>query len=248
MRVEKPIAERDLEAVADLSRALSRARDAPSIGRALVEAVSDRPPIELAMLLEVDDAQAEALGVYGLSHGREVAWAPQLRIELEGPPSGTAAAVKDRRPIVVEDAASSTVVNQRLVERTGVKSIAFVPAVSGERAIGVLVLATLSTRHAFGQRRAQRSPRRSPPKPGWHWSASRTESALSDALDAGAARRIDRRGRCAPSSTSTPSWKSRRARPVAPSVSAGASSASESRAGRCRSRRSGTRPGFVAGR
>ena len=227
MKIEKPIAERDLEAVADLSRALSRARDAPSIGRALVEAVCDRPPIEFALLLEVDDAQAQALGVYGLSQGREVAWAPQLRIELEGPLSGTAAAVKDRQPIVVEDAATSTVVNQRLVERTGVKSIAFVPAVSGERAIGVLVLATLSTRYAFAHDELTLAQALAA-EAGLALERSRTEEALSAALARERLGRIDRPGRFAPSSISTPSSRSRRARPDLPSGWGGASSASES--------------------
>ena len=75
MRVEKPIAERDLEAIAELSGALSRARDATSIGQALVDAVCERPPIELAMLFRVDESLGHAHGVYGAADGREIDWA-----------------------------------------------------------------------------------------------------------------------------------------------------------------------------
>ena len=182
MRVEKPIAERDLQAIAELSGALSRARDATSIGRALVDAVCERPPIELAVLYRVDESLGHARGVYGAAGGREIDWASEITLELQGDPSGTAAAVRERRAIVVEHAAQSAILNQGLVERTGVKSLAFVPALSGERAIGVLAIGTLSGHHAFEldeltliQALAAEAA--------LALERSRTEDALSDALD-----------------------------------------------------------------
>ena len=134
------------------------------------------------MLFRVDESLGEAHGVYGAADGREIDWASHVRLELEGDPSGTAAAVRERRAIVVEDAARSPIVNQGLVERTGVRSIAFVPAISGERAIGVLAVATLRSQSAFDHDELTLVQALAA-EAGLALERSRTEDALSDALD-----------------------------------------------------------------
>src|SRR5207249_4290686 len=53
-------------------------------------------------------------------------------------------------PVIVYDVAASTIVNRRLAEKVGAKSAAFVPLVSGERVLAVLVVAMTREPHVFG--------------------------------------------------------------------------------------------------
>src|SRR5215208_5079512 len=141
--------DRELGSVAAVSGELGVARNAESIARALLPQVAALLDVDLTVLVLVDEPRREARGVLGLVGEREVEWAAELTLDLDAEPSGIARAVTERVPVIVEDAASSPVVNRRLSEMTGVKSAIFVPLVTGERVTGVVVAGSTTRRRSF---------------------------------------------------------------------------------------------------
>src|SRR5436190_11539685 len=140
---------RELRAVAAVSNALSVAGDAESVARALLDQVTSLPDVDVTVLALVDEDRGEASGLLGFSGGDELALARDLRLELNGPPSGIARAASEKAAIAVEDAAASDIVNPGLVEATGVKSAIFVPLIAGDRVVGVVVAGTTQQQRAF---------------------------------------------------------------------------------------------------
>src|SRR5205085_2486905 len=67
----------------------------------------------------------------------------------EDEPSGIASAAFEGGPVVVYDVAGSARVNRRLAERVGAKSAVFVPLVTDERVLAVLVIATTGEPRVF---------------------------------------------------------------------------------------------------
>jgi len=140
---------RELKAVAAISDALARTTDPEAAGRIFLDEVGSVLGIEFTALAVIDDEAGVAKGLLARAEGRDVDWWRDVRIDLGNEPSGIASAYFQAAPVVVFDCAVSPLVSQRLVERVGAKSGAFVPLIVEERIIGVLIAAPTSTKRAF---------------------------------------------------------------------------------------------------
>ena len=140
---------RELEAVAAISDALARTTDPEAAGRVLLDEVGSVLGIEFTALALIDEQAGQARGLLARDERRDVDWWRDVRIDLGNEPSGIASAYFQAAPVVVFDCAVSPLVSQRLVERVGAKSGAFVPLIVEQRIIGVLVAAPTSAKRAF---------------------------------------------------------------------------------------------------
>jgi two-component system phosphate regulon sensor histidine kinase PhoR len=141
--------ERELRSIEAISNALARAGDADSVARALLDEIASLFSVEFAGLALVDDELNEAHGLLARKDGEDLDYWRGLRFDLRHEPSGVASAAFDAAPVTVYDTRTSSVVNKRVAEAVGAQSAAFVPLVSGERVIAVLVIATTHERRAF---------------------------------------------------------------------------------------------------
>jgi PAS domain S-box-containing protein len=148
-------AERRVASLASVSSALSRADDAEAVARLLLDEVRSLFGVEFAALVLVDDDGRRARGLAARDGGGDVDWFPSVSLDLEHEPSGVASAVFEAAPFAVYDARSSSRVNARLVERTGARSLAYVPLVAKERVIAVLVAAATGAARAFAPEELQ---------------------------------------------------------------------------------------------
>src|SRR5438093_13616050 len=144
-----PAPERELASVASLSSALARARDVDTVGRTLIEECLSHLGVDFAALAVVSEDGMSATGLLALARDGDEEWWPEVSIDFETEPSGIASAVFEGGPVVVYDVAGSPMVNQRLAERVGAKSAVFVPLVTDERVLAVLVLATTKEPRMF---------------------------------------------------------------------------------------------------
>ena len=137
--------ERELAAVSQLSRELVRANDVEAIAHALVAEVGPVLGVDLVALVLVE---APGIGrvVDALGDGKRVDWLVGEQIELGSAPSGVATAISTGESLAVVDAQSSTRVSRRLVERSGIRSAAFVPLLVGGRPLGAIVAGSSTPR------------------------------------------------------------------------------------------------------
>jgi PAS domain S-box-containing protein len=138
-----------LDSVTSLSTSLSHAEDQEAIARVLLHEVVSLLHVEFAALALISDNAKEATGLYARGEGTDVDWWTSVRIDLQHEPSAIASVVFEAAPITIYDVESSPRVNRRLAERVGAKSAAFVPLISRDRVIAVLVAATTSERRPF---------------------------------------------------------------------------------------------------
>jgi PAS domain S-box-containing protein len=138
--------EREVEAVARLSRELVVAPRGEDIAQLLVTEAIDVLGVDLAALALVDDDGATARFVEAFQDGKRIDWLVGTTIELHGEPSGVASAASTREAFAVVDAVNSPRVSRRLVERSGIRSAAFVPLQTPDRVAGVLVAGAASQR------------------------------------------------------------------------------------------------------
>jgi PAS domain S-box-containing protein len=141
--------QRELEVVAELSNAFSRARSPIDVARPLVREVATLLHVGFAGVVLVDGSRSEATGVYGEIDGRDAPWWGELKVDLRHEPSGIASAVFDAAPVTVFDVASSPLPSPRLVERVGARSGAWIPMIAEERVTGVLAIASTGEKRAF---------------------------------------------------------------------------------------------------
>jgi PAS domain S-box-containing protein len=133
-------------------RAAGRVAGAPTFGdaaRTLADEAAALVDTEFSALLMIGADGAEAVGVVARSGGVDVDWMRDVRVDLRNEPSGVASAYHEAAPFSVYDVAHSQRVSQRLAQRSGVKSTAFVPILAERRVIGVLVLGSISAPRAF---------------------------------------------------------------------------------------------------
>ena len=138
-----------LDSVASLSTSLSQAENPESIAGALLNEVVKRLGVEHASLALISDDAKEATGLYALGERADNDWWQSVTIDLENEPSGVASCAFEAAPLTIYDVESSPRVNRRLAERVGAKSAAFVPLISGDRVIAVLVAVTTRQRRHF---------------------------------------------------------------------------------------------------
>ena len=122
---------------------------ASNVARELLGRVERLLEVELAGIFLVNEESRTASAVVGRAAGQELDWFSQVTIDLDNEPSGVATAVFEAAPFAVYDARASRIVSQRLVEVSGVRSVAFVPLLADLRVIAVLVVGTTSQPRAF---------------------------------------------------------------------------------------------------
>jgi PAS domain S-box-containing protein len=144
--------DRELEAVSAISNALIRAReqDELSAARIVCDEVARLAGVEFVAVARVDEPAGEAHGLVARSGGADLPWWSELRVDLRNEPSGIASAVFEATPVAAYDAVGSRRVSRRLAELVGAKSGAWIPMITGDRVMGVLVLASTDARRAFG--------------------------------------------------------------------------------------------------
>ena len=143
------IRDRELEAVADISNALARARTAVDAARPLVRKVTALLGVGFAGVVVVGEGGDDATGVYAELNGEPAAWWGDVHIDLRNEPSGVASAVFDAAPVTVYDIGSSPRISPRLAAMVGAQSGAWVPMLAEERVIGVLVFASTDAKRTF---------------------------------------------------------------------------------------------------
>ena len=143
------IRDRELEAVADISNALARARTPAEAAGPLVRKVRELLGVGFAGVVLVAEGGDSATGVYAELNGERAAWWEEVQVDLRTEPSGIASAVFDAAPVTVYDIASSTRISPRLAARVGAQSGAWVPMVAEERVTGVLVFASTDAKRTF---------------------------------------------------------------------------------------------------
>ena len=141
--------ERELRSIEAISAALSRATDAESIARVLLDEIASLFSVELVGAALVDERSSEARGVLGRREGEDFEYFRDRRFDLRSEPSGIASAVFEVAPVTVYDTLTSPLINQAVAQAVGAQSAAFIPLLSGERVIAVLVIATTRERRAF---------------------------------------------------------------------------------------------------
>jgi PAS domain S-box-containing protein len=128
---------------------LARARDQDAVSRTLLEACLSLLDIDFAAVALVSEDGEHAHGLQAMAPGRDTSWWAEVTLDLEREPSGIASAVFEGGPVVVSDMAGSQRINPHLAEKVGAKSSVFVPIVSEERVLAVLVVATTQAPKAF---------------------------------------------------------------------------------------------------
>jgi PAS domain S-box-containing protein len=141
--------EHEWEPLTPAANAVGRSDDVIAVATGLLEHAEEVTGIELACLVLLEDDTRTGKGVVGRVNGRDLEWFSDVRIDLENEPSGVATAAFEAAPFAVYDAAASKIVNRRLVEATGAKSIAFIPLLLDERVTAVLVAGSVSKHRAF---------------------------------------------------------------------------------------------------
>ncbi len=140
---------REFESVSRVASELARTADVEGVARTLLDEIAAMAGVSFAGLTFVSDDGSEAVGYLARSHGKDVDWWRELRLDLANEPSGIASAVFEAAAFAVYDTEDSNLVNRRLVEATGARSAAFVPLLLEERVIAVISIATADERRAF---------------------------------------------------------------------------------------------------
>jgi PAS domain S-box-containing protein len=144
-----PERERELESLRRIAAELARTSDVEGVARALLDEIGSLFDIGFAALAFVSEDAKEASGFLARAHKKDVAWWPDVRVDLVREPSGIASAVYEAASFSVYDVAGSTRLSPRLVQEVGAKSAAFVPLVSEGSVIAVISVATTDEPRAF---------------------------------------------------------------------------------------------------
>jgi len=137
--------ERELAAVSQLSRELVRANTVEAVARALVAEIGPLLAVDIVALVLVESPGVGRV-VDALHDGEPIDWLAGKELDLDGTPSGVATAITTGESLAVVDAQSSTRVSRTLVERTGIRSAAFVPLLVGGEPLGAIVVGSLAPR------------------------------------------------------------------------------------------------------
>ena len=138
------------DSVASLQAALGRAPDMRAVGRALLDEVRRLVGAEFCAVAMVHEDGRGAGGLVALEGDNEAAWWNEVTIDFDTEASAIESAAREAEPIAIYDVGRSPQVNQRLAERVGAKSAAFVPLVADERVRAVLVVASTEKPRVFG--------------------------------------------------------------------------------------------------
>jgi PAS domain S-box-containing protein len=140
----------ELDAVATLSTALLGARDVESVGRLILDQVRALLEVDVALLAMINEDATQANGLVARAVEGDVAWWPELRLDLRSEPSMIASAAAEAAALQVYDVESSPRVHRGIAERIGAKSAVFMPLISGDRVQAVVIGATTTENRHFG--------------------------------------------------------------------------------------------------
>ncbi len=141
--------ERELVSLRRIASDLARAGDVEAVVRTLLDEIASLFEVGFVALTFVSEDGREASGFLARSHGEDVDWWRDVRVDLGNEASGVASAVFEAAAFAVYDVAGSSRVSARLAEAVGAKSAAYIPLVSEERVIAVISVATTDNFHAF---------------------------------------------------------------------------------------------------
>jgi PAS domain S-box-containing protein len=144
-----PERERELASLRRIAGELARTPDVEGVARTLLDEIGSLFDVGFVALTFVSDDAREASGFLARGDGVDVAWWPDVRVDLTREPSGIASAVFEATGFAVYDVTGSTRVSPRLAQEVGAKSAAFVPLVSGDKVIAVISVATTDDHRAF---------------------------------------------------------------------------------------------------
>ncbi|HXV95041.1 MAG TPA: GAF domain-containing protein, partial [Gaiellaceae bacterium] len=138
---------REAEAISRLSTALSRAQTDEEAAASLFDEVEDLLGADALLLAGVDEELRTATGF--AARGVDEAWWRTVALDLDEDTGAIVAVVRERTPLAVYDAVTATNVNRVLADAVGARSAAFVPLLSEDDVVGVLVVVTQTTRRSF---------------------------------------------------------------------------------------------------
>jgi PAS domain S-box-containing protein len=138
---------READAISRLSSALSQAQTAEEAARSLLDEVHALLEPDALLLAQVDAELRTAVGL--VARGVDEAWWRSVALALDSDSGAIVSVVRERVPISVYDAVTSTSVNRALAEAVGARSAAFVPLVSEGDVVGVLVVLTTTSHRTF---------------------------------------------------------------------------------------------------
>jgi PAS domain S-box-containing protein len=140
---------REFESVSRVAELLARSADVEGVARTLLDEFAELFDVGFAGLTFVSADGREATGYLARTHGEDLDWWRELRLDLESEPSGIASAVFEATAVTVYDTASSGVVSSRLAAAVGAKTAAFVPLLVQDRVTAVISVATLDEPRVF---------------------------------------------------------------------------------------------------
>ncbi|HEY4412709.1 MAG TPA: GAF domain-containing protein [Gaiellaceae bacterium] len=140
--------QRERESLRRVAAELAQTSDVEGVARALLDEIGSLFRVDFAGLSFISEDGREASGYLARSDGADVAWWPDLHMDLEREPSGIASAARNADAFAVEDVGDDRV-SPRLAEATGAKSAAYIPLISSDRVIAVISLATTKEKRAF---------------------------------------------------------------------------------------------------
>ena len=135
---ELALREHQLAAVAELSAALALAGDRETIARTVLDTLNELVGFDFSGLVLIAADGSEARGLTARAGGADVSWYPSLVVDLENTVSGVRRAFETHAIFTIGDAPGSSEVNAELIERTGLKSVVFLPLESDRGVVGVL--------------------------------------------------------------------------------------------------------------
>ena len=138
---------READAISRLSSALSQAQTAEDAARSLFDEVQALLEPDALLLAQVDEELRTAVGL--VARGVDEDWWRSVELALDSDSGAIVSVVRERVPISVYDAVTSTSVNRGLADAVGAKSAAFVPLLSEGDVVGVLVVVTRTSHRSF---------------------------------------------------------------------------------------------------
>ena len=137
------------EQIDALTTALARVEEEHELAALVSERVTAVLGCDFAAFASIEERGATGLAAW--QNGAEAAWWREVRIDFEAESSAIESVAFEAAPLAIYDVASSLQVNRRLADKVGARSVAFAPAIAGERVVAVLVAATTGDRHAFSR-------------------------------------------------------------------------------------------------
>ena len=138
---------REAAAISRLSTALSSAQTGEDAALSLFDEVEALLGPDVLLLARVDDELGTAVGL--AARGVDEAWWRSVELDLADEKGAIVSVVRERSPLAIYDAVTASNVNRVLADAVGAKSAAFVPLLSEDDVVGVLVAVTQTSHRSF---------------------------------------------------------------------------------------------------